>query len=141
MKRLAERLAGLDDGRERRLALLDWYYRRFTDSLTPERIQRYEDIPGWPATAAAWPVQVLPSASDLPGLLREPLASRNESLLYGAAAEAKADAEALLADRSHACWRVYEPAEVRAQRKPCWATIASGAAAPQVAADASAGRG
>ena len=39
---------------------------------------------------------------------------RNESLLYGAAAEAKADAEALLEDRGHACWRVYKPSDVRA---------------------------
>ena len=108
---LAEGLAGIDTGRERRLALLDWYYRRFTDSLGAERIQRYEDIM---ATNGGCLAQVLPSASDLPGLLREPLEGRNESLLYGAAAQAKADAEALLADRGHACWRVYEPSDVRA---------------------------
>ena len=110
-ERLAERLAGIDDGRERRLALLDWYYRRFTDSLGVDRIQRYEDIV---TTNGGCLASVLPSASDLPGLLREPLEGRNESLLYGAAAEAKADAEALLADLGHACWRVYEPTEVRA---------------------------
>ncbi len=108
---LAQRLAGIDEGRERRLALLDWYYRRFTDSLGAERIQRYEDIM---ATNGGCLAQVLPSASDLPIVVREPLESRNESLLYGAAAEAKADAEALLEDRGHACWRVYEQADVKA---------------------------
>ena len=108
---LARRLAGIDEGRERRLALLDWYYRRFTDSLGAERIQRYEDIM---ATNGGCLAQVLPSASDLPIVVREPLESRNESLLYGAAAEAKADAEALLEDRGHACWRVYEQADVKA---------------------------
>ena len=125
---LAEQLAGLDHGRERRLALLDWYYRRFTDSLAPERIQRYEDIM---ASNGGCLAQVLPSARDLPVLLREPLASRNESLLYGAAADAKADAEALLADRGHACWRVYEPAEVRA----LLGHYQKRAAAPQAAGD------
>ena len=108
---LAQRLAGIDEGRERRLALLDWYYRRFTDSLGAERIQRYEDIM---ATNGGCLAQVLPSASDLPIVVREPLESRNERLLHGAAAEAKADAEALLEDGGHACWRVYEPADVRA---------------------------
>ncbi len=108
---LAQRLAGIDDSSERRLALLDWYYRRFTDSLGAERIQRYEDIM---ATNGGCLAQVLPSASDLPIVVREPLESRNESLLYGAAAEAKADAEALLEDRGHACWRVYEQADVKA---------------------------
>ena len=106
---LAKRLADLDDGRERRLALLDWYYRRFTDSLSMERIQRYEDII---ATNGGCLAQVLPSASELPILLREPLEGRNENLLYGAADEAKADASALMADQSHSCWRVYERAEV-----------------------------
>ena len=127
-ERLAERLAGIDDGRERRLALLDWYYRRFTDSLGVDRIQRYEDIT---ATNGGCLAEVLPSASDLPVFVREPLEGRNENLLYGAAAEAKADAQALLEDRSHACWRIYEPADVRAllghyQRR---------AATPQVAED------
>ena len=135
---LAERLAGIDDGRERRLALLDWYYRRFTDCLAPQRIQRYEDIM---ATNGGSLAQVLPSASDLPGLLREPLEGRNESLLYGAAAEAKADAEALLADRGHACWRVYEPADVKAllgnYRKRATAPEAAAEAAPS--ADATVG--
>ena len=127
-ERLAERLAGIDDGRERRLALLDWYYRRFTDSLTPERIQRYEDIV---ATNGSCLASVLPSASDLPVFVREPLEGRNENLLYGAAAEAKADAQALLEDRGHACWRLYEPADVRT----LLGHYGRRAAAPQVAAD------
>ena len=110
-ERLAEHLAGIDDSRERRLALLDWYYRRFTDSLDAERIQRYEDIM---ATNGGCLAEVLPSASDLPVFVREPLESRNENLLYGAAAEAKADAKALLEDGGHACWRVYEPADIKA---------------------------
>ena len=109
--RLADQLADLDDGRERRLALLDWHYRRFTDLLAPERIQRYEDII---ATNGGCLAQVLPSASDLPGLLREPLEDRNEELLYRAADEAKADASALMADQNHACWRIYERDEVSA---------------------------
>ncbi|MXY05643.1 MAG: sulfotransferase domain-containing protein [Gammaproteobacteria bacterium] len=125
-ERLADHLASIDDGRERRLALLDWYYRRFTDSLTAERIQRYEDIM---ATNGGCLAEVVPSASDLPGLLREPLEGRNESLLYGAAVEAKADANALLEDHNHACWRVYEPAEVRALLRHYRKRVA----APQVA--------
>ncbi len=108
---LAERLADIEEGCERRLALLDWYYRRFTDSLAPERIQRYEDIV---ATNGSCLAEVLPSARDLPVVLGKPLEGRNENLLYGVAAEAKADAEALLENRGHACWRVYEPVEVSA---------------------------
>ncbi len=126
---LAQRLAGIDDSRERRLALLDWYYRRFTDSLGAERIQRYEDIM---ATGGGCLAQVLPSASDLPIVVREPLESRNERLLHGAATEAKADAEALLEDRHHACWRVYEPDNVRA----LLGHYRKRAAAPQLAEDA-----
>jgi len=110
-ERLAERLADIDEARERRLALLDWYYRRFTDSLAPERIQRYEDIV---ASNGGCLAPVLPSASDLPVFVREPLEGRNQNLLYGAAVDAKADAQALLEDRGHACWRVYEPADVKA---------------------------
>ena len=131
-ERLAERLTSIEHSRERRLALLDWYYRRFTDSLAPERIQRYEDIM---ATNGGCLSEVLPSASDLPGLLREPLEGRNESLLYGAAVEAKADANALLEDHSHACWQVYEPAEVRA----LLGHYRKRAVTPQVAEDAVSG--
>ncbi|MCY4342338.1 MAG: sulfotransferase [Gammaproteobacteria bacterium] len=137
-ERLAERLASIEEGRERRLALLDWYCRRFTDFLAPERIQRYEDIMASNGSCLA---EVLPSASDLPVFLREPLGGRNENLLYGAAAEAKADAEALLEDRGHACWRIYEPAEVSAllghyQRRPL---APQGAEGPVVGADLAGG--
>ncbi len=128
-ERLAERLAGIDEGRERRLALLDWYYRRFTDFLAAGRIQRYEDIV---ATNGGCLAEVLPSASDLPVFLRESLEGRNESLLYGAAAQAKADANALLKDRGHACWRVHDPADVRA----LLGVYGKRAAAPQAAEDA-----
>ncbi len=106
---LAARLAGLVDARQRRLALLDWYYTRFTELLPPECIQRYEDIVD---TNGGCLAKAVSPAGALPNLLDAPLESRNESRLYGAAEQACADAEALLRDPSHACWRVYEPSAV-----------------------------
>ena len=100
---LAARLAGLVDARQRRLALLDWYYTRFTELLPPECIQRYEDIVD---TNGGCLAKAVSPAGALPNLLDAPLESRNESRLYGAAEQACADAEALLRDPSHACWRV-----------------------------------
>ena len=126
---LASRLASIEDARRRRLALLGWYYRRFTEVLAAERIQRYEDVIN---TNGGCLEQILPSAVSIPHLLRAPLDDRNESLLYVAAAEVKADAEALLEDRAHACWRIYETAEVRkllgVARKKATAPQAAGTA-------------
>lgn len=41
---LAERLAGLPERLERQLAILDWCYARYAQTLPPERVLRYEDI-------------------------------------------------------------------------------------------------
>lgn len=106
---LAARLAGLVDARQRRLALLDWYYGRFAELLPPESILRYEDIVDTNGSCLA---KAVPSADALPNLLDAPLKSRNQNRLYGAAEQACADAEALLRDPRHACWRVYERSAV-----------------------------
>ena len=107
---LASRLAGIEDSRSRRLALLDWYHRRFIDVLGTDRIMRYEDIL---ATNGRSLHTVFPSASSLPSLLEQPLQNHNRNPIYGRAFEAIADTEALLEDHKHACWEVYEPSEVR----------------------------
>ena len=108
---LADRLADIGNSRDRRLALLAWYYERFTEVLEADRIFRYEDI----MTSNGRVLEAMfPSASKLPHSLTEPLRNHNESRLYGTAAEAIGDAEALLEDQSHACWRIYAPSDVRA---------------------------
>lgn len=108
---LADRLADIGNSRDRRLALLAWYYERFTEVLKADRIFRYEDI----ISSNGRNLETMfPSASKLPHLQTEPLQNHNESRLYGAATEAIGDAETLLEDQSHACWRIYAPSEVRA---------------------------
>ena len=107
---LASRLSEIEDDRCRRLALLDWYYQRFTEMLGTKNIQRYEDIVATNGTCLA---ETFPSAIALPDLLDAPLENHNQNALYGNATEAMVDAEALLSDRNHACWRVYPTSEVR----------------------------
>ena len=108
---LARRLAGIGNSRSRRLALLDWYHQRFTEVLGTDRIIRYEDIL---ATNGRSLHTTFPSASNLPCLLDQPLQDHNRNPIYGRAFEAIGDAEALLQDQNHACWRTYEPSEVSA---------------------------
>ncbi len=108
---LADTLANIKDDRSRRLALLDWYYRRFTEVLGLDRIKRYEDIV---STNGGRLADLFHSASTLPNLAEAPLENRNHNPLYGDAVGAIVDAEALLEDRHHTCWRVYQRSEVRA---------------------------
>ena len=108
---LAEQLAGLEDARSRRLALLDWYGRRFLEVLGPERILRYEDIVASNGAALA---VLAPQARHLPQLLDAPLENRNDNALHGAAEDALVDAKALLATPNHACWRFYDRADLAA---------------------------
>lgn len=104
---LAQQLAAIEDDGSRRLALLDWYFRRFLEVLGPERILRYEDIIASNGTCLAG---LAPEAQQLPKLLDAPLENRNDNSFYGAAE----DAEALLATVDHACWRLYDQTEVAA---------------------------
>ena len=110
---LAQRLAAIEDDGPRRLALLDWYFRRFLEVLEPERILRYEDLI---ASNGACLAALAPQARQLPKLSDAPLENRNDNALHGAAAEALEDAETLLADPNQACWRLYDRAEVAALR-------------------------
>ena len=106
---LARQLAAIEDARSRRLALLDWYYGRFLDLLRPERILRYEDII---SSNGACLSAVAPQAQRLPKLLGASLCSRNDIARYGDSQGAVADAENLLAEPSHSCWRLYSHADV-----------------------------
>lgn len=73
---LREELASIPDRRARQLRLLDWWFSRFRDHLTDDRIIRYEDIVGSGGRALA---AINPSARDL----HEPLESKNLNALYG----------------------------------------------------------
>ena len=108
-KPLWNRLESIGDDRSRRVALLNWYYRRFIEVLGEDSIFRYEDII---ATNGRGLESTFPSASNLPSLLDQPLRDHNWNSIYGRAFEAVADAEALLQHRDHACWRIYQPSEV-----------------------------
>ena len=110
---LAQQLAAVEDGGTRRLALLDWYFRRFLEVLEPERILRYEDII---ASNGAGLAGLAPQARQLPKLLDAPLENRNDNALYGTAEDALLDAEALLSTPNHACWRLYDHANVATLR-------------------------
>ena len=110
---LAQQLAAIEDDGARRLALLDWYFRRFLEVLEPERILRYEDLI---ASNGASLAALAHQARQLPKLLDAPLENRNGNALHGAAAEALEEAETLLADPDQACWRFYDRAEVAALR-------------------------
>ena len=110
---LAQQLAAVEDEGTRRLALLDWYFRRFIEVLEPERILRYEDIIASNGTGLAG---LAPQARQLPKLLDAPLENRNDNALYGTAEDALVDAEALLATPNHACWRLYDQADVATLR-------------------------
>lgn len=110
---LAQRLTAIADEGPRRLALLDWYFRRFLQVLEPQRILRYEEII---ASNGACLAALAPHARQLPKLLDAPLENRNGSTVHDAAKDAPLDAEALLAAPDHACWRFYDQAEVAALR-------------------------
>ncbi len=108
---LAQRLAAVADARSRRLALLDWYFQRFLEVLGLERILLYEEIIAGNGACLAG---LAPQARQLPKLLDAPLENRNDTAPHGGAAQALEDAQTLLADPNHACWRLYEKAEVAA---------------------------
>ena len=121
---LAERLAAIADEGVRRLALLDWYFRRFLQVLEPQRILRYEEVI---ASNGACLAALAPHARQLPKLLDAPLENRNGSTVHDAAKDAPLDAEALLAAPDHACWRFYDHAEVAAL---CDALLSESASRP-----------
>lgn len=124
---LAQRLAAVDGARPRRLALLDWYFQRFLEVLGPERMLLYEEIIAGNGACLAG---LAPQARQLPKLLDAPLESRNDNTLYGCAAEAREDAQTLLATPNHACWRLYEKAEVAALLEALGSRNAQAAAPP-----------
>ena len=124
---LAQRLAAVDGARPRRLALLDWYFQRFLKVLGPKRILLYEEII---ASDGACLAGLAPQARQLPKLLDAPLENRNDNALYGAAAQAREDAQTLLATPNHACWRLYEKAEVAALLEALRSRSAQAAAPP-----------
>ena len=95
---LREELASIPDRRSRQLRLLDWWFSRFRDHLTDDRIIRYEDIVGSGGKALS---VINPSAR----LLDETLESKNLNPLYGRR-EAWALGNALL-ESEGAYWDFY----------------------------------
>lgn len=73
--RLRARLDDTDDKIERQCVILDWFFSRFHEHLTPECVLRYEDVV---ATQGA----VLRRAADLRGPPRDDLKTRNVSPVY-----------------------------------------------------------
>ena len=126
---LAELLAAIADEGARRLALLDWYFRRFLQVLEPQRILRYEEVI---ASNGACLAALAPHARQLPKLLDAPLENHNGSTVHEAAKDAPSDAEALLAAPDHACWRFYDRAEVAALRDALHGGSASSAYQPKL---------
>ncbi len=99
-------LASIEDRIERQIVLLSWFYERYDRVLPRSRIIRYEDIV---STGGAALSAITPAATSL----TVPLASRNQSPVYGDAEALRGLAKRLL-DRDGAFWRLYSRDDVRA---------------------------
>ena len=105
---LATKLRGAADDLERRIMLLDWYFRRFSESPVSTVFQRYEDVVASNGGSLA---TVLASAEAIPSLPGSPLRDGNADVREDSAV-AKRELATLVRDREHACWLFYRPAEV-----------------------------
>lgn len=113
---LAGRLASLEDTTERQLAILDWFFDRFSTHLPPERVVRYEQVVASGGQALGDACGLAISASEL--------APRNASRLYDGA-RAQRMAERLL-EQGGAWRRFYSDAQVLALARQ----LADGADSP-----------
>ena len=104
---LATKLDSAANVRERRVILLDWYFRRFTGNLGSAVVQRYEDVVASNGGSLA---TVVASAGAIPSLPGSPLQDRNAEIQEDPAIAEK-ELEALVKEPEHACWVFYRPAE------------------------------
>lgn len=95
---------------DRQLALLEWYFQTFTSTLPRDRVIRYEDVISSNGSTLS---QLIPEAAELPNIMSQPLASRNQNPIYGNGEHLSRCAEALLERDDHACWKLYDQSEVR----------------------------
>ena len=105
---LTRKLHSAANGRERRVILLDWYFRRFAESLESTAVHRYEDVIASNGGSLA---TVLTSAGAIPSLPGTPLQDGN-AIVHEDLSAAQKEFEALVRDHEHACWAFYRPAEV-----------------------------
>jgi hypothetical protein len=105
---LRKALAGISDGIDRQLYLIDWFFTQYRDGLAPGHVLRYEDII---ASGGAALAVVAGSAAGL----KEPLVEKNTNKLYKPET-VKALGERLLASEG-AYWAFYEKSEVEWVRR------------------------
>ena len=105
---LTKKLNSAANVRERRMILLDWYFRRFAGSLESTVIHRYEDVVASNGGSLA---TALTSAGAIPSLPGKPLQDGNVKIQEDLATAEK-EFETLVRDGEHACWAFYRPADV-----------------------------
>ena len=133
-RHLTDRLDGAANALDRRLILLDWYFRRFANMPEGSFIHRYEDVV---ATNGESLAAVLPSAMAIPSLPGTPLENQNSRVHDDLVASTK-EFQALVAYDGHACWSLYGMTEVEEsvrRRSLKWGQVGGGPAITQKVGD------
>jgi hypothetical protein len=97
-KRLQETIVSIEDGTERQLYLLSWWYEQFQRELPDSSILRYEDIVGSGGKALS---AITPAAEEL----SEPLSSQNLNAAYDREGMRELGTRLLQSDGAY--WRFY----------------------------------